>query len=85
MGDDKCGTNVEQEGDGQFPLVLQCSQCNLIVGDSKSWVSANNSLKSITLKCKCLARSRSNSKVTKPLLLMFFSKVFPRRSTQQRF
>ena len=82
MGDDKCETNVKQEGDGQFPLVLQCSQCNLIVGDSKSWASANNSLKSITLKCKCLARSRSNSK---PLLLMFFSKVFPRRSTQQRF
>ena len=50
MGDEKCRINVEQESDGQFPLVLQCSECNLIVGDSKSWVSANNSLKSITLQ-----------------------------------
>ena len=72
MGDDKCGINVEQESYGQFPLVLQCSECNVIVGDSKSWVSANNNLKSITLKCKCLARSGS-----KPLLLIFFFKFFP--------
>ncbi|XP_072036844.1 protein Mis18-alpha-like [Amphiura filiformis] len=40
-----------EEGDqGELPVVLQCSHCNMILGDSMSWVSTNDELNSITLR-----------------------------------
>ena len=56
-GDKNDKIRPEGQIDSQFPLVLQCSECNVIVGDSKSWVSANDDLKSITLKCKFYPQS----------------------------
>lgn len=34
------------------PVVFQCSQCDAIVGDSTSWVSANKIMRTITLGSK---------------------------------
>lgn len=34
------------------PLVFQCSQCNNVVGDSLSWVSADKIMRTITLSRK---------------------------------
>ncbi|XP_022082562.1 uncharacterized protein LOC110974910 isoform X2 [Acanthaster planci] len=37
------------EDDNDVPVVLQCKNCNNIVGDSMAWVCANDDLKTITL------------------------------------
>jgi hypothetical protein len=50
-----------EEADKTFPLVFICSKCNLIIGDSHSWVCANDSLQTITLMCKYVSRSKSTT------------------------
>ena len=37
-------------GDTSFPLVFKCAGCGQIVGDSMSWVCANEDLRTISLK-----------------------------------
>ena len=32
------------------PLVFQCKKCKLIVGDSYTWVSADENLRTVTLR-----------------------------------
>ena len=52
---DEMQTNEEDLGEGEqgeLPVALQCSQCNVILGDSMSWASTNDDLKSITLHSK---------------------------------
>jgi hypothetical protein len=38
------------KADSSFPLVFRCIQCREIVGDSCSWVCANDELRTISLK-----------------------------------
>ena len=45
------------------PLVFQCSQCNTIVGDSLSWVSADKVMRTIALACMYQRYLRSGLKV----------------------
>jgi len=40
------------ESDKHFPLVFTCSKCNAFIGDSQSWVCANDDLQTITLTSK---------------------------------
>ena len=35
--------------DKAFPMVFQCGKCNSVIGDSVSWVCANEELRTVTL------------------------------------
>ena len=37
-------------GDKSFPMVFQCVKCKEIIGDSISWICANEDLRSVTLE-----------------------------------
>ena len=43
-----------EDNDTEYPLVFQCTNCNSILGDSLSWLCANEDLRTLTLSRKFL-------------------------------
>ena len=45
----------EEQDEVRNPLVFQCSNCKVIVGDSFSWLNADQELNMITLTSKSMS------------------------------
>ena len=72
---DRDAGNVTSQGDDndtEYPLVFQCTKCNSILGDSLSWLCANEDLRTLTLSRKFL-RGLPTVKYTKHLVAVQLS------------